>query len=108
MHLSLFALLLHPKTTYLSGIFILSTEAKTVPNKSNGLELDHKLRYTQTSLSDSAARSCLEKESFFTIYKTHKKIRISGLYKLEKYFGYKTLAFNQLLVTETGSFRIYL
>jgi len=32
MPLSLFGLLLHPKTTHLSRIFFLPTEGKTVPN----------------------------------------------------------------------------
>ena len=40
MPFSLFGLLLHPKTTHLSGIFFLATKEKTAPKKKviNGLE----------------------------------------------------------------------
>ena len=56
-------------------IFFLAIEAKTVLNKKaiKGLELRHKSRYTQTSLSDSAARSCFEKVRFLRSLKIHKK-----------------------------------
>ena len=76
MPFSLFGLLLHPKTTHLSGIFFLATETKTVPNKKaiNGLEWRQKLRYTQTSLSTSAARWCFEKARFLRSLKIHKNL----------------------------------
>ena len=76
MPFSFFGLLLHLKTTYLSGISFLSTEAKIVPilKAINGLEWRHKLRYTQTTLSDSAARSCFEKARYFRSLKIHKKL----------------------------------
>jgi len=49
--------------------YFLATEAKTVPNKKaiNALEGRHKLRYTQASLSDSAARSVLKKRAFYDL-----------------------------------------
>ena len=75
MPFPLFGLLLYPKTTHLSGIFFLAIEAKTVLNKKaiKGLEWRHKSRYTQTSLSDSAARSCFEKVRFLRSLKIHEK-----------------------------------
>jgi len=52
MPFSLFYLLLHSKTTHLSGLFFLATEAKTVPNMKaiNVLKWRKKLRHTQTLL----------------------------------------------------------
>ena len=77
MPFSFFGLLLHLKTTYLSGISFLSTEAKIVPIK---LESDQwpgmtsKTALYQTTLSDSAARSCFEKACYFRSLKIHKKL----------------------------------
>ena len=72
----LIGLFLHLKTVHLSGISFLSLETKIVPNQNaiNGLEWRYKLRYTQTTLSDSAARSCFEKARYFRSLKIHKKL----------------------------------
>ena len=42
----------------------------------NGLELSHKLHYTQTSFSDSAAWLGFEKECFLQPLKIHKKVQV--------------------------------
>ena len=36
--------------------------------------MSHKLHYTQTALSDSAARSCFEKAYYFQSLKIHEKL----------------------------------
>jgi len=54
---------------HLSGIFFLATKAKTILNKKamNGLELSHKLHYTQTSLVILLLGRVLKKSAFYNL-----------------------------------------